>query len=144
MTPAKVRHLAILRLQERLLRNSYVDPDGCWIWTGAKSKTSGYGLINVRIKFNKYTRATHKRLSVHRVSYEIFYGPIPPGYTIDHDCEKKLCIHPNCLKAMTSAENNAKWKARRIMDASKGFPYTWRKIEDKPKDFSVLPPIPES
>jgi HNH endonuclease len=28
----------------------------------------------------------------HRVSYQLFVGPIPEGDTIDHKCEHKLCV----------------------------------------------------
>ena len=53
------------RLLNRFL-GSTVDPDtGCWLWDGAT--TVGYG----RIKRNSRIDMAH------RVSYEIFVGPIP-------------------------------------------------------------------
>lgn len=103
------------RLIERLLRLSYQDEDGCWIYLGQVSKTSGYGKINIYDRKRK-RKITH---SVHRVAYEVFYDmPIPDGHTIDHDCEKKLCIHPNCLQAMTQLDNNRKW-----LDRRRGWPF---------------------
>ena len=36
----------------------------------------------------------------HRVSYEMFIGPIPKGLTIDHLCETTDCVNPRHLEAV--------------------------------------------
>lgn len=65
----------------------------CWIWKGTVSR---YGQI--RLRNGKTARA-------HRVAYELFNGPIPEGFTIDHLCMNKLCVNPEHLEAVTSKEN---------------------------------------
>ena len=45
-------------------------------------------------------------MSVHRLSYEAFKGPIPEGMHIDHLCRVRNCYNPEHLEAVTQAENN--------------------------------------
>lgn len=90
-------------LAERLLANSKVDPlTGCRIWTGRTRKRKGGdedGAINLRINGRHVTRAAH------RISFEVFKGPIPDGHDIDHCCVNSLCIEPTHLEAVTHLEN---------------------------------------
>lgn len=80
-----------------------VTESGCWLWTGAVD-FSGYGTAFYK---RKQTRA-------HRASYEIHFGPIPNGLTIDHLCRVKCCVNPAHLEAVTLRENNLRgWKFRR-------------------------------
>lgn len=68
-----------------------VDPvSGCWIWTGGLS-TNGYGKA----------AGTY----VHRLSYAVAKGPIPPGTEIDHLCRNRRCFNPDHLEAVTHKEN---------------------------------------
>jgi hypothetical protein len=96
---------------ERLMRRVVIDPiTGCWIWTGQLSK-QGYGAIGIKIG------TSNTMIPVHRLSYEINVGPIPPGMTLDHICHDpsvchsgRLCPHrrccnPNHLKLATGADN---------------------------------------
>lgn len=74
---------------------------GCAIWEGSKNP-NGYGLISVDGKY---------RL-VHRVSYELFRGPIPNGLGLDHDpCDTPACIYPGHLKPATQRANVLRGKA---------------------------------
>lgn len=68
----------------------------CWLWT-AYSLPSGYGT------FNAWAR---RGLLAHRVSYEIFVGPIPDGFQVDHLCVNPRCVNPVHLEAVTGLENN--------------------------------------
>ena len=41
----------------------------------------------------------------HRAAYELFVGPIPSGYEIDHLCRVRDCVNPDHLEAVTRREN---------------------------------------
>ena len=70
--------------------------DGCWEWVGAKQK--GYGAITAGGGAGKILRA-------HRVSYEMFVGPIPEGLDLDHLCRNRGCVKPTHLEPVTRREN---------------------------------------
>lgn len=92
---------------------SKVSPEpnsGCWIWTGAtdaskKNKWKGYGVFRYR--------------AAHRVSYELFVGPLIPGLYICHRCDMPLCVNPAHLFQATNRENqidcNRKGRRKRMM-----------------------------
>ncbi len=82
-------------LTERIRTNVSVDDDGCWIWQLRCMRKGGYGLITV---------AGGPKLA-HRVSYEVFVGPIPSGLQIDHLCRVRLCVNPDHLEPVTAREN---------------------------------------
>lgn len=70
-------------------------PEGCWGWTGSVDPKSGYG--------------RQGKGWAHRISYEMFVGPIPLGYEIDHvlalGCVERTCTRPDHLEAVPPAEN---------------------------------------
>lgn len=69
---------------------------GCWLWHGA---TNGrYGLI-------AEGAPSRKLLYAHRVSHELFVGPISAGTEIDHLCRNPLCVNPAHIEAVTRREN---------------------------------------
>jgi hypothetical protein len=72
----------------------YVTP--CWVSTYAAQKRTGYAT----------THLDGETVSLHRLAYEHAKGPIPPDKQIDHRCRIRLCINPEHLDAVTSAENN--------------------------------------
>lgn len=89
-----------LAVEPRLTAGSVRDPEtGCLIWLRAKN-SKGYGLISVR---------GHVEL-VHRMAHELWVGPIPAGFEVDHvlaaGCTSRLCIEPAHLEAVTCQENN--------------------------------------
>ena len=84
-------------LAVRLLRKVSEDGD-CWAWTGTQDR-NGYGSVS--------DRHSRKMLLVHRVAYELFTGPIPPGMEIDHKCRNRCCINPDHLREATPVDNCA-------------------------------------
>jgi hypothetical protein len=90
--------------------------DGCWIWTGAR-----WGSVYKRPGEYRYGafRVGSSMVAVHRISYEMANGAIPSGLTIDHLCFNKLCVKPEHLEAVSSAENTRRAWARRREMASK-------------------------
>lgn len=81
----------------RLLRLALCDTaTRCWVWQGYQRR--GYGRIMGKTRHD----------TAHRLSYELFVGPIPAGLTIDHLCHNTLCVNPAHLEAVTLRENIAR------------------------------------
>lgn len=94
-------------LSAQIIEEMSEDSGGCRLWTGRTFPT-GYGDYKYR----------GKTVYPHRWVYEQTYGPIPDGWTVDHqchdpevctlnhDCPHRRCLTPEHLKAMSNAENS--------------------------------------
>lgn len=72
------------------LQARVIERDGCWLWTGAKSK-DGY---------NPKCKMDGKTVFVRRMLYELIKGkPVPSGFDSGVSCNCKLCVHPEHLTA---------------------------------------------
>lgn len=94
-------------LYNRLVDSTYIDNDGCWMWTKyvsrhSKSKAGhrGYASIGRRTQY------------AHRAMYIAVHGPIPKGMCVCHACDKPSCIRPDHLWLGTVADNMADKKAK--------------------------------
>lgn len=104
-------------LRKRLLSRAIVNPQThCWEWVGCLDQW-GYGLL----KDHGVMRRAH------RVSFAMWYGPIPDGLEIDHLCYVRRCINPDHLEAVTGPENIRRAAARRK-----------RNGKEKPGDYPVM------
>lgn len=74
---------------------------GCWTWTAAHFKKTGYALICMKDPRDGVWRPT----VAHRVSYELFVGPIPEGKVLDHLCRNRGCVNPAHLDLVQQQEN---------------------------------------
>ena len=74
---------------------------GCWIWQGAKDR-DGYGVIADGGR-------TH---AAHRVGFELFKRPLPPGSLLMHSCDTPSCVNPAHLSIGTKRTNAADMTAK--------------------------------
>ncbi len=71
--------------------------DDCWEWL-ASSQPHGYGQFAPGGRAGGMTTA-------HRVAYELTFGPIPEGLSIDHLCRNRGCVNPAHLEAVSQRVN---------------------------------------
>lgn len=76
-----------------------VQPDGCWLWTGPTSGTTGRGRGYPRMSLDGATMAVHK------VMWIIKHGPVPPKKQLDHTCRTRLCVNPDHTEMVTHKQN---------------------------------------
>lgn len=85
-------------VKERFLRFVPDRPENdCWIWYGSKSG-DGYPEISDVSKNRK------RKIGAHRLSWEIFRGPIPKGHVVGQSCENAECTNPKHLVCGTRSK----------------------------------------
>jgi hypothetical protein len=62
-------------------------------------------------------RVGEQEYSAHRVVFEDFNGPVPPGCTIHHTCANTKCVNPLHLQRAHRADNTLEMLARKDYEA---------------------------
>ena len=93
----------------RLLRRiEMVTESGCWIWL-LGTQPNGYGFITLN----------GKTMRTHRVYYEHFRHPIPPGLQADHLCRVRCCVNPDHMEIVTGKVNTLRGNSASAINARK-------------------------
>lgn len=84
----------LLKIYTRLVFHTIFAANGCRWWMAARSK-AGYGQMGA-FGIVQYT---------HILAYELFVGPVPEGFELDHKCRNRACWNPAHLEPVTHAVN---------------------------------------
>jgi hypothetical protein len=86
-----------LTVRERFDGKWVLADGGCWLWTDEPA-ANGYGYLGVGGRAGR-------KIQAHRLAYELYIGPIPPGLDIDHLCRNRRCVNPWHLEAVDRRTN---------------------------------------
>jgi hypothetical protein len=103
--------------QEEIARfMSFVEklPNGCWFWTGARSRGGGnrkwYGSFRRSSKNGKKGAVVRAHVfACHAIDKK---PPLPPGHDRDHLCKFSLCIRPEHFEIVTKEINQQRRHAK--------------------------------
>ena len=82
----------------------------CWPWTAAKSYLPRGSSIYQGV--GSFRRTLKRSEVAHRVSWELFVGPIPEKMVVRHKCDNSLCVNPKHLELGTQQDNLNDMKLR--------------------------------
>lgn len=83
--------------------------DKCWIWTGSAIATnSNYPeyLMPRIMSHDPLIDGMRRPTYAHRISYQVFIGPIPEGAIVFRTCRNVLCVNPKHLTAVPRSESS--------------------------------------
>lgn len=96
--PGVLRSSVMKTTERRFLERVEQGPAGCWFWVGG-IRAAGYGTFAIK-RGKRWTQTTASR-----VAYQLYVGPIPDGFEVDHLCRSRPCVRPDHLEAIPLAEN---------------------------------------
>ena len=85
----------------RFLEKVDVTPGQCWEWQSTRHG-KGYGHFRIGDRVEK----------AHRVSYELFVGPVASPLQVLHGCDNPACVNPDHLWLGTNEDNLADRQAK--------------------------------
>lgn len=94
----------------------------CWVWVNRPTR-NGYGVFGFE----------NKQEYAHRYSWELHFGPIPPGLEVCHKCDNRRCVRSDHLFLGTQKDNirDAAAKGRLRTRAYKGEENGSHKLTEK-------------
>lgn len=92
-----LRRLRVAELKRFTAKIKVAGQHGCWVWTGAIKKDTGYPQFKVG----------GKTVQAHRQSFRHYVGPIPAKHDVHHECRNRACVSPYHLDVLTEGENRA-------------------------------------
>lgn len=88
-----------ISLEQRITENIVVDSStGCWLWLGSIDGR-GYAYMWVGSRNDGRTHLAH------RLTWELFRGPIPDGLVVTHHCRARSCVNPDHLEVVTQRDS---------------------------------------
>lgn len=118
-------------LRGLILERSMGEPmSGCWLWLAGRYP-NGYGAL----------RAYGRTRQAHRVSHQVFNGPLSDGQCVMHRCDLRPCVNPAHLVAGTARDNMQ--DAQRKGRLSTGDRHWTRQYPGRMKGVDLLAHVPE-
>jgi len=115
--------------QVRLWKRVAVGWEGeCWPFEGYCHPTRGYGQMGLGSRDQGLGET-------HRLAYEFFFGQIPQGMCVCHQCDNPSCCNPNHLFLGSHADNMADMKRKgrgsgAIGSANRNFRISHTEVEE--------------
>ena len=95
-------------------------PHECWEYQGRSVGSAGHGTICI---------GERRTMQVHRLAFELEYGPIPKGLFVLHSCDNGPCCNPEHLSIGTQADNMRDAASRNRL--SHGVNHVWAKLSEE-------------